>query len=209
MKDPEAMTSYLTPPGRHHLILASQSPRRKQLLADAGIGVQQISAADIDETPEPAELPAPYAERMARQKAAAITEKTPGQFVLAADTVVACGRRILPKAETAEQAAACLDLLSGRGHRVYGGICLILPDGQVRNRLSMSQVKFRLLDKADRQAYLASGEWQGKAGGYAIQGLAGLYVRKITGSYSNIVGLDMHIVAGLLLAAGFSYAAAD
>ena len=118
-------------------------------------------------------------------------------------------RRILPKAETAEQAAGCLALLSGRGHRVYGGICLILPDGQLRNRLSISQVKFRLLDKADKRAYLASGEWQGKAGGYAIQGLAGLYIRKITGSYSNIVGLDMHIVAGLLLAAGFSYAAAD
>jgi len=209
VKDPEAMTSYLTPPRRHHLILASQSPRRKQLLADAGIGVQQISAADIDETPERAELPAPYAERMARQKAAVIAAENPGQFVLAADTVVACGRRILPKAETAEQAAGCLDLLSGRGHRVYGGICLILPDGQLRNRLSISQVKFRLLDKADKRAYLASGEWQGKAGGYAIQGLAGLYIRKITGSYSNIVGLDMHIVAGLLLAAGFSYAAAD
>lgn len=200
------MQSYLTPPPRHHLILASQSPRRKQLLADAGIGVAGVSAADIDETPERAELPVPYALRMARQKAEVIAALSPGQFILAADTVVACGRRILPKAETREQAAACLDLLSGRSHRVYGGICLYLPDGQVRSRLSVSHVKFRVLDSRDKQAYLASEEWQGKAGGYAIQGLAGLYIRQITGSYSNIVGLDMHQVAGLLLAAGFSYA---
>lgn len=203
------MTSYLKPPRRHQLILASQSPRRQQLLCDAGIGLHQICAADIDETPEPAELPVPYALRMARQKAAVIAVEHPGKFVLAADTVVACGRRILPKAETSEQASNCLDLLSGRGHRVYGGICLYLPDGEVRTRLSVSHVKFRPLDRTDKQAYLASGEWRGKAGGYAIQGLAGLYIRKITGSYSNIVGLDMHVVAGLLMAAGFSYAQAD
>ena len=200
------MKSYFTPPPHHHLILASQSPRRKQLLADAGIAVQQIIAADIDETPAQAELPVPYAFRMARQKAEVITAITTGQFVLAADTVVACGRRILPKAETAEQALACLDLLSGRAHRVYGGICLCLPNGDVRTRLSVSQVKFRVLDKTDKQAYLDSGEWQGKAGGYAIQGRAGLYIRQITGSYSNIVGLDMHQVAGLLMGAGFTYA---
>ena len=200
------MKSYFTPPPHHHLILASQSPRRKQLLADAGIAVQQIIAADIDETPAQAELPVPYALRMARQKAEVITAITTGQFVLAADTVVACGRRILPKAETAEQASACLDLLSGRAHRVYGGICLCLPNGDVRTRLSVSQVKFRVLDKTDKQAYLDSGEWQGKAGGYAIQGRAGLYIRQITGSYSNIVGLDMHQVAGLLMGAGFTYA---
>lgn len=202
------MISYLAPPRPHHLILASQSPRRKQLLADAGINVDQISAADIDETPEKTELPAPYALRMARQKAEVIAAHAPGQFVLAADTVVACGRRILPKAETFAQAAACLDILSGRSHRVYGGICLVLPDGQVRTTLSVSQVKFRLLSPTDKQAYLASEEWQGKAGGYAIQGLAGLYIRQISGSYSNIVGLDMHRVAGLLLAAGFLYAKA-
>ena len=164
------MKSYFTPPSHHHLILASQSPRRKQLLADAGVGVQQIIAADIDETPAQAELPVPYALRMALQKAEVITAITTGQFVLAADTVVACGRRILPKAETAEQASACLDLLSGRAHRVYGRICLCLPNGDVRTRLSVSQVKFRVLDKTDKKAYLDSGEWQGKAGGYAIQG---------------------------------------
>ena len=202
------MRSYLTPPPQHHLILASQSPSRKQLLVDAGISLHQIAAADIDETPDNAELPVPYALRMAQKKAEVIAATSSGQFVLAADTVVACGRRILPKAETPEQAAACLDILSGRAHRVYGGICLCLPDGQMRTRLSVSQVKFRVLDKTDKQAYLASGEWQGKAGGYAIQGRAGLYIRRITGSYSNIVGLDMHHVAGLLLAAGFTYAKA-
>ena len=200
------MKSYFTPPPHNHFILASQSPRRKQLLADAGIAVQQVITADIDETPAQAELPVTYALRMARQKAEVITAITTGQFVLAADTVVACGRRILPKAETAEQALACLDLLSGRAHRVYGGICLCLPNGDVRTRLSVSQVKFRVLDKTDKQAYLDSGEWQGKAGGYAIQGRAGLYIRQITGSYSNIVGLDMHQVAGLLMGAGFTYA---
>ena len=203
------MISYLTPPPRHHLILASQSPRRKQLLADAGVNIDLIAAADIDEAPDTDERPVPYALRMAQQKAAVIAAEHPGQFVLAADTVVACGRRILPKAETCEQAKACLDRLSGRSHRVYGGICLCLPDGEVRTRLSVSHVKFRLLDAADKRAYLASGEWQGKAGGYAIQGRAGLYIRQITGSYSNIVGLDMHKVAGLLLAAGFCYAASD
>lgn len=203
------MSNYLTPPSRRHLILASQSPRRKQLLADAGIAVHLITAADIDETPQTGELPVPYALRMARQKAAVIAAEHPDQFVLAADTVVACGRRILPKAETTEQATACLDRLSGRSHRVYGGICLHLPGGEARTRLSVSQVKFRLLDDADRAAYLASDEWQGKAGGYAIQGRAGLYIRKITGSYSNIVGLDMNMVAGLLLAAGFCYVQPD
>jgi len=203
------MTPYLTPPNHHHLVLASQSPRRKQLLADAGIAVGLIAAADIDETPEAGELPVPYALRMAKQKAAVSSAGNPDKFVLAADTVVVCGRRILPKAETPEQAAACLKLLSGRSHRVYGGICLHLPGGEMRTRLSVSRVKFRLLDEADRAAYLASGEWQGKAGGYAIQGRAGLYIRQITGSYSDIVGLDMNLVAGLLLAAGFGYAQTD
>lgn len=199
------MACYLIPPLQHHLVLASQSPRRKQLMADAGIRVDQIVVANIDETPQKAEVPSSYAQRMSRQKAVVIAEGAPNQFVLAADTVVACGRHILPKAQTYEQAADCLDRLSGRGHRVYGGVCLYRPDGEVRMRLSVSHVKFKHLSKADKQAYLASDEWQGKAGGYAIQGRAGLYIRQITGSYSNIVGLDMHVVAGLLLAAGFCY----
>ena len=199
------MTSYMQPPPKYQLILASQSPRRKHLLADAGIFADHVIAADIDETPIKNERPADYVLRMAQEKADAVASRSGGQFVLSADTAVTCGQRILPKAETAEDAKRCLQLLSGRSHRVYGGICLYLPDGKWRKKLSVSRVKFRPLSPTDRHAYLQSGEWKGKAGGYAIQGRAGLYVRQITGSYSNIVGLDMHKVAGLLLGAGFDY----
>ena len=199
------MTRYMWPPPQYQLVLASQSPRRKHLLAEAGIYAAHVIAADIDETPIKNERPADYVLRMAQEKAHAIASRQDSQFVLSADTAVVCGRRILPKAETAEEARRCLELLSGRSHRVYGGICLYLPDGGWRIKLSVSRVKFRPLSLADKHAYLQSGEWQGKAGGYAIQGRAGLYVRQITGSYSNIVGLDMHKVASLLLAAGFDY----
>ena len=199
------MTYYLRPPPQQKLILASQSPRRKHLLAEAGISAANVIAADIDETPVKNERPADYVLRIAREKAYAVAAQRVGQFILSADTAVVCGRRILPKAETAEEARLCLDLLSGRSHRVYGGICLYLPDGGWRIKLSVSRVKFRHLDSKEKHAYLNSGEWRGKAGGYAIQGRAGLYIRQITGSYSNIVGLDMHKVAGLLLGAGFHY----
>ena len=199
------MTRYMRPPPKYQLILASQSPRRKHLLAEAGIFADHVIAADIDETPIKNERPADYVLRMAHQKADAVASRLGGQFVLSADTAVICGQRILPKAETAEEARRCLQLLSGRSHRVYGGICLYLPDGGWRTKLSVSRVKFRPLGFADKHAYLQSGEWRGKAGGYAIQGRAGLYVRQIIGSYSNIVGLDMHKVAGLLLGAGFDY----
>ena len=199
------MTRYMQPPPKCQLILASQSPCRKHLLAEAGISADHVIAADIDETPIKNERPADYVLRMAHQKADAIARRLGGQFVLSADTAVICGQRILPKAETAEEARRCLQLLSGRSHRVYGGICLYLPDGGWRTKLSVSRVKFRPLSLADKHAYLQSGEWRGKAGGYAIQGRAGLYIRQITGSYSNIVGLDMHKVAGLLLSAGFNY----
>lgn len=199
------MTRYLRPPRQHQLILASQSPRRKHLLAEAGITADHVIAADIDETPIKNEKPADYVLRMAKEKAHAVVSKQDGQFILSADTAVICGRRILPKAETKEEARRCLELLSGRSHRVYGGICLYLPDGGWRTKLSVSRIKFRILNSKDKHAYLQSGEWQGKAGGYAIQGRAGLYIRQITGSYSNIVGLDMHKVAGLLLGAGFDY----
>ena len=195
----------MQPPPKYQLILASQSQRRKHLLADAGIFADHVIAADIDETPIKNERPADYVLRMAHQKADAVANRLGGQFVLSADTAVICGQRILPKAETAEEARRCLQLLSGRSHRVYGGICLHLPDGGWRTKLSISRVKFRPLSPADKHAYLQSGEWRGKAGGYAIQGRAGLYVRQITGSYSNIVGLDMQKVAGLLLGAGFDY----
>ena len=199
------MTPYMRPPPKCKFILASQSPRRKHLLAEAGILVDYVIAADIDETPIKNERPADYVLRMAQQKADAVASRAGGQFVLSADTAVICGRRILPKAETKEEASFCLELLSGRSHRVYGGICLYLPDGELRTKLSVSRIKFRPLSLSDKHAYLQSGEWQGKAGGYAIQGRAGLYVRQIIGSYSNIVGLDMHKVAGLLLGAGFDY----
>ena len=199
------MTRYMWPPPEYQLILASQSPRRKHLLADAGIYADHVIAADIDETTVKNERPADYVLRMAKKKADSVASRLVGQFVLSADTAVVCGQRILPKAETAEEARRCLQLLSGRSHRVYGGICLYLPDGGWRTKLSVSRVKFRPLCPADMHAYLQSGEWQGKAGGYAIQGRAGLYVRQITGSYSNIVGLDIHKVAGLLLSAGFYY----
>ncbi len=199
------MTRYLRPPPQYQFILASQSARRKHLLAEAGISADHVIAADIDETPIKNEQPVDYVSRMAQEKAFAVASRRGGQFILSADTAVICGRRILPKAETAEEARRCLDLLSGRSHRVYGGICLYLPDGSWRTKMSVSRVKFRLLSPTDKSAYLQSGEWLGKAGGYAIQGRAGLYIRQITGSYSNIVGLDMHKVAGLLLGAGFDY----
>ena len=199
------MTRYMRPPPKYQLILASQSPRRRHLLAEAGISADHVIAADIDETVMKNEQPADYVLRMAQQKGDAVARRLGGQFVLSADTAVICGQRILPKAETAEEGRRCLQLLSGRSHRVYGGICLYLPDGGWRIKLSVSRVKFRPLSPADMHAYLQSGEWQGKAGGYAIQGRAGLYVRQIIGSYSNIVGLDMHKVAGLLLGAGFDY----
>lgn len=199
------MTRYLRPPPRYQFILASQSPRRKQLLDDVGIFSDNIIAADIDEAPERNELPATYVLRMAREKARAVSERHGDKFILSADTAVVCGRRILPKAETIEEASHCLDLLSGRSHRVYGGICLYAPDGEYRTKLSVSRAKFRQLSSADKRAYLQSREWHGKAGGYAIQGRAGLYIRQVTGSYSNIVGLDIHKVAGLLLSRGFDY----
>ena len=199
------MTLYLRPPLQHKLILASQSPRRKHLLTEAGILADHVIAANIDETPVKNERPADYVLRMAREKANAVADQQSHQFILSADTAVACGRRILPKAETVEEATGCLELLSGRSHRVYGGICLYLPDGKWRTKLSISRVKFRTLSPVDKHAYMQSQEWQGKAGGYAIQGKAGLYIRQITGSYSNIVGLDMQKVAGLLLSSGFDY----
>ena len=199
------MSRYMRPPPNFQLILASQSQRRKHLLAEAGISADYVIAADIDETPIENERPADYVLRMAQQKADVVASQFNGQFVLSADTAVICGKCILPKAETAEEARSCLQLLSGRGHRVYGGICLYLPDGGRRTKLSVSRVKFKPLSCADKNAYIQSREWQGKAGGYAIQGCAGLYVRQIIGSYSNIVGLDMHQVAGLLMGAGFNY----
>lgn len=199
------MMSYLNAPKNAPLILASASPRRQALLVGVQIDVDEILPADIDETPLKSEAPDVYAKRMASSKAETIARKRPDGFVLGADTVVACGRRILPKAETAEELRACLKLLSGRQHRVYTALALAAPNGVTITRLSLSKVAFRRLSASDIDALVCQGDGIGKAGGYAIQGQAGLYIRKISGSYSNIVGLDLHQLAGLLLAAGFKY----
>lgn len=182
------------------LVLASASPRRLDLLRQVGIEPAEIDPAHIDETPGPRELPRTYALRMANAKLAAVACRHRGAVVLAADSVVVCGRRILPKAETAEQARACLALLSGRRHRVLGGVAVGGADGKVRTRLVESVVRFKRLEKAEIDDYLQCGEWHGKAGGYAIQGRAARFVAFLSGSYSNVVGLPLFETMGLLKA---------
>ena len=184
------------------LVLASASPRRLDLLAQIGIQPDIVFAADLDETPQKGELPASYARRLAIAKAEAVAATHDG-MILAGDTVVACGRRILPKAKTADNAMKCLKLLSGRQHRVYGGISLITADRRSFVRVVCSQVKFRRLTGSDLADALAAGDWQDKAGGYAIQGFAARYIRHISGSYSNIVGFSLFDVTALLDAAGY------
>lgn len=191
------------------LVLASGSPRRIELLQQAGIEPHRIFPADVDETPLRAEHPRSLAKRLSRQKAEkalaslrAETDHEPA-FVLAADTVVAVGRRILPKATMLDEAASCLQLLSGRSHRVYSGVCLITPAGKVRQRLVETRVRFKRLGRQELESYLASGEWRGKAGGYAVQGFAGSFVVKLVGSYTNVVGLPLYETVGLLGADGF------
>ncbi|WP_374279690.1 nucleoside triphosphate pyrophosphatase [Novosphingobium sp.] len=183
------------------LILASASPRRRELIARLGIEPAGISAADIDETPRKLEDPRAYAGRMAREKALAVT--SPDAFVLAGDTVVACGRRILPKAEDEATARRCLELLSGRRHRVLSAVALKAPDGTLRERLSETVVRFKQLSAEEVAAYLAGGEWHGKAGGYAIQGSAEGLIAWIGGSHSGVVGLPLFETRALLKAAGF------
>ena len=183
------------------LVLASASPRRLDLLAQIGIVPDRVLAPDIDETPAQDETPRIYAQRLARAKAAAVD--APGCLVLAADTVVAAGRRILPKAETETDARRCLALLSGRRHRVMTAVVLAAPDRRPTERLVTSIVAFARLTTPQIDAYLASGEWQGKAGGYAIQGRAASFVRFLSGSYSNVVGLPLFETAQLLRGAGW------
>lgn len=188
------------------LVLASASPRRRALLAQIGISPDSVDPADIDERPLAGETPRAHARRLARAKAHAVAARHPGAAVLAADTVVACGRRILPKAETEADARRCLGLLSGRRHRVIGGVCLIRPDGTAGDRVVTSTVAFKVLSADEQARYLAGGEWRGKAGGYAIQGRAAAFVRFLSGSYSNVVGLPLFEVAGMLAAAGIEVA---
>ena len=183
------------------LILASASPRRRELIERLGLVPDSISAADIDETPGQQEVPRAYARRMAREKALAVADSD--GYVLAGDTVVAVGRRILPKAENQQTARECLELLSGRRHRVLSAVALKAPDGTLRERLSETIVRFKPLSGEEIAAYLASGEWDGKAGGYAIQGSAEGLIAWLSGSHSGVVGLPLYETRALLRAAGF------
>jgi septum formation protein len=195
--------------GRPKIVLASGSPRRLSLINQAGIEPDALRPADIDETPKTGELPRACANRLARAKAEAALatvradDELAGAYIIAADTVVAVGRRILPKAELLDEAAQCLRLLSGRNHRVYTGVCLVTPKQSFRQRLVETRVRFKRLSDDDIEAYLASGEWRGKAGGYAAQGIAGTFMIKIVGSYSNVVGLPLYETMSLLAGEGY------
>lgn len=183
-----------------HLTLVSASPRRRELLSRLGIAADAVMSADIDETPRKNELPRDYATRMAREKAVAVAV---AGHALAGDTVVAAGRRILPKADDEATARACLQLLSGRRHRVFSAIALRAPDGVLRERMSETTVQFKRLSAEEIRHYLAGGEWLGKAGGYAIQGSAEALVQSLRGSHSGVMGLPLYDTRALLRAAGF------
>jgi septum formation protein len=194
---------------RPRLVLASGSPRRLALLAQIGIEPDAVIPADIEETPKRNESPRALAQRLSAEKSAiatAIARKRHDlapTLVLAADTVVCVGRRILPKCEILDEAEDCLSLLSGRAHRVYTGLTLTTPSGASRERLVETRVRFKRLSRGEIAAYLASGEWRGKAGGYAIQGLAGAFVLRLVGSYSSVVGLPLAEAAALLAGEGY------
>ncbi len=194
---------------RPKLILASASPRRLELLLQAGLEPDALLPVDLDETPKKGELPRLLAARLATEKAQAalkVANSRPelnGAFLIAADTVVSVGRQILPKCEVVNEAAQCLRLLSGRAHRVHTGLVLVSPKGAVRKRLVETRVRFKRLSGDEIEAYLASGEWRGKAGGYAIQGLAGTFVQKLVGSYSSVVGLPLYETLSLLAGEGY------
>ncbi len=183
---------------KKRLVLASASPRRRELLAQIGIIPDIVDPTDIDEAPRKGELPREYAARMAAEKAAISAGRHSGAVILAADTVVACGRRILPKAEDVDTARACLKMLSGRRHRVFGGFVLYTGDDRKISRVVMTAVIFKPLSEAEVATYLATDEWHGKAGSYAIQGRAAAFVRRINGSYSNVVGLPLFETAQAL-----------
>lgn len=187
------------------MILASASPRRLELLARLGIVPDAIDPAEIDETPLKGELPLPYARRMAAEKAALVAARHVGIVVLAADTVVAAGRRILPKAETEADARNCLELLSGRRHRVHSAVTVIDAAGTARHRVSTSILAFKRLGEAEIAGCLETGEWRGKAGGYAIQGRAEAFVRSLSGSHSGVMGLPLFETRALLLTAGVAF----
>jgi len=195
--------------GRPKFVLASGSPRRLSLLNQAGIEPDALRPADVDETPKRGELPRVCATRLARAKADAalksvqLDDDLRGAYILAADTVVAVGRRILPKAELVDEAVQCLRLLSGRNHRVYTSICLVTPKESFRQRLVETRVRFKRLSAADIESYIDAGEWRDKAGGYAVQGIAGAFVVKMVGSYTGVVGLPLYESMALLEGEGF------
>ncbi len=190
------------------LVLASASPRRLALLQQCGVEPDFIVPTDADEEPRRGEVPRSLAKRLARDKSelavekVALSEEMKGSVILAADTVVGVGRRILPKAESLEQAADCLRLLSGRNHKVYTGLTLVTANGAKRHRLVTTRVRFKRLSGQEMDSYLASGQWRGKAGGYAIQGIAGCFVVKLTGSYTNVVGLPLFEAISLISGEG-------
>ena len=202
---PQGRRSELKP----KLVLASASPRRMTLLAQAGIEPDSVRPSSIDETPSKGEMPRALASRLSRAKAQetrdliANDREIADAYVLAADTVVAVGRRILGKPAFVEEAVACLQLLSGRNHRVLTSVCLITPEDRIREKIIDTRVRFKRLSKEDIESYVASREWRGKAGGYAIPGLAGCFVQKLTGSYTNVVGLPITEVVSMLLGEGF------
>lgn len=195
---------------RQKLILASGSPRRLDLLKQVGVEPVRLMPMDLDETPKKSEHPRSLARRLSTDKArAAYAEirRDPAwndSYIVAADTVVAVGRRILPKAEYLEEASSSLHLLSGRSHWVFTGVCLITPGGTVRQKIVETKVRFKRLSGLDIESYLASGQWRGKAGGYAVQGIAGCFVQKLVGSYTNVVGLPLFETLQLLSGEGFT-----
>jgi len=194
----------MTKPGQVKLVLASASPRRLDLLARIGVTPDVVDPADLSEAVGKREAPRAHGERLAAAKARAVAARHPGAAVLGADTVVACGRRILPKAETPAVAGSCLRTLSGRRHRVISAVCLILPDGTERRRTVETIVRFKRLEAGEIEAYIKGGEWHGKAGGYAIQGHAAAFVAWINGSHSNVVGLPLFETHALLKSAGLA-----
>lgn len=195
---------------RQKLILASGSPRRLDLLKQVGIEPVRLMPMDLDETPKKSEHPRSLARRLSTDKARAAYDeirRDPAwndSYIVAADTVVAVGRRILPKAEYLEEASSALHLLSGRSHWVFTGVCLITPSGTVRQKIVETKVRFKRLSGLDIESYLACGQWRGKAGGYAVQGIAGCFVQKLVGSYTNVVGLPLFETLQLLSGEGFT-----
>jgi septum formation protein len=195
--------------GRPTLVLASGSPRRLGLLQQAGIEPDFLRPADVDEKPGKGETPRTLAKRLARTKAevalrqAEREEDMAGAFIVTADTVVAVGRRILPKAEMVDEAANCLRLLSGRNHKVFTSVCVVTPGKAIRQKLVETRVRFKRLSREELESYLASGEWRGKAGGYAIQGIAGSFVVKLIGSYTSVVGLPLYETVSMLQGEGY------